>query len=118
MTEFWWLDRLGPNPPHRSFYVLQRVDRYLHKHPLLRPIRAPIPFAVTYRQGDPIFHYLIVGKSLQVVSYDHRGGQAGGIKSFTEWVRGFTNPTTRREHARRALENFHNLLAVYVFPAE
>ena len=110
---FWWLKPLPRAPRRRPLPLLKRVSQYVRQHPPARPMRSPLPFTAT-REGN--FCYLTVsGAGLGVVCYDHVGLEIARapVEDFFEK---YTSPTGKVKAARKALENFHELLARYVFP--
>ena len=106
---FWWLKVLGAEKLKKASYILARIDKHFQKHPLPRPIQAGVPFTANRRR---VF-FLRVHDGLYVVGYDNKG-QRTGTWRINEFLRQYA-PATASLYAKRALENFHELLATYVF---
>ena len=110
---FWWMKELGDRvPQERPLPLLKHISRYIRQHPPAKPIRATVPF--TRLQGG-VFCYLVASPlGLGVVLYDHTGRERGRelVEDFFER---FSSQSGKTRLARRALENFHELLARYVF---
>ncbi len=117
MTDFnfWWLRHLKNPPRQRPLPLLKRVSQYLILHPPAGPMRSPLPF-IQARDGS--FCYLTASSAgLGVVCYDHVGREVrkATIEDFFDEYRGVGGKV---RVARKALENFHELLARYIFPAD
>ena len=112
---FWWLKHLKKPPRKRPLFLLKRVSDYLVEHPPARPLRSPVPFIQVEGAG---FCYLVAsGAGLEVICYDHQG-QLTEKATIEEFFERYSTPSGKAYASRRALENFHELLARYVFPPE
>ena len=112
---FWWLKHLPRAPRRRPLPLLKRVSQYVRQHPPARPMRSPLPFTATRGGG---FCYLTVSQAgLGVVCYDHTGGEVCR-EALEDFFERYAGPARKTKVARKALENFHELLARYVFPAD
>jgi len=111
---WWWVNvRKFTRAKKRAVPILKAVSEYLRRNPPVKPVASPIPFA---GKGGR-FRFLVAGQNgLLVVEYT-ADGRRTGTWTVEEYF-GRVSDRRKWEEGRRALANFHEFLARYVFPAD
>lgn len=115
MTRMWWFKNIEEYTTARASAVpvLKAISEYLRDHPPIKPVKSPVPFV---GRGDR-FRFLVASRDGLLVVEFTATGERTGAWTVEEY---FANLSDKKkwQDGKRALANFHEFLARYVFPAE